>query len=239
MLKSDLVKRRLKACSITLALPLLLLFSVAPTGAATRPLQAALCCPIQVHAPEQSIRGLRLDLGYGKNSHVTGLDLGLVNHTTGDETAMQASLLGLVKGHMSGVQYGFIHTAGQLSGCQWGFAGIAGNMEGAQVGCFNITGSATGLQWGVFDIAGDCAGMQMGAMNITGNLNGIQFGAMNITGNLDGMQIGLGNISGYVERLQLGLVNVTGEINGLQIGVINVIERGGWFPVLPIINGRR
>ena len=44
--------------------------------------------------------------------------------------------------------------------------------------------------------------------------------------------------SGSVRGCQLGLVNYAEEMEkGLQVGIVNIISRGGWAPVLPIVNG--
>jgi hypothetical protein len=56
-------------------------------------------------------------------------------------------------------------------------------------------------------------------------------------GTVTGAQLGIFNKAKRVEGLQLGLVNMTGTIHGLQIGLVNVIEKGGWLPVMVIVNG--
>lgn len=56
----------------------------APAFAQNKPVQLALVTPIQIFPEDNSITGVRLNLLYGRNASVTGLDLGLVNHTTTD-----------------------------------------------------------------------------------------------------------------------------------------------------------
>ena len=45
-------------------------------------IQLALFNPVQIFPEENSITGVRLNLLYGSNASVTGLDVGVVNRTT-------------------------------------------------------------------------------------------------------------------------------------------------------------
>ena len=63
-----------------------------PVLAKNRPIQLALVTPIQIFPESDSITGIRLNLLYGRNASVTGLDVGLVNHTS--------------TGKFKGLQYG-------------------------------------------------------------------------------------------------------------------------------------
>ena len=61
-------------------------------------------------------------------------------------------------------------------------------------------------------------------------MHGVQCGALLVAG----VNIASGSVSGC----QIGIVNYAGRMeSGLQIGIVNVIARGGFFPVLPILNG--
>ncbi len=147
------------------------MITLIPTEAAHaqgQPIQLALFNPIQIVPEGQAISGIRLNLIYGKNTSVTGVDFGLVNHTT--------------SGHSQGLQFGFVG---------YNEADFTGWMEHA----VNITqGKDTGVQFGIF------------------------------------------NHARRMEGVQIGLVNHAESLHGLQIGLVNVIDSGGAFPVLPIVN---
>lgn len=67
--------------------------------------------------------GLRLDLFYGKNENVTGLDLGVANQTTGKQTGVQLGFANIVDGDMSGVQFGY-----------FGYSGVGGKRKDGRPG---------------------------------------------------------------------------------------------------------
>ncbi|MFC1549896.1 LA_2272 family surface repeat-containing protein [Candidatus Neomarinimicrobiota bacterium] len=136
--------------------------------AQTKPVQIALFAPAQIHPEETEIAGFRWNIIYGKNTTVSGVDVGFVNHTT----------------------------AGSSIGFQGGFIGINdANFTGWQDNTFNIT-----------------------------------------KGNFEGLQAGLYNYANNATGLQLGLINYARNLHGVQIGLVNIIEQGGAFPFLPIIN---
>jgi hypothetical protein len=143
-------------------------FISSPIHAEERPIQLSLVTPIQIFPEEDAIAGIRLNLLYGRNVSVTGVDLGLVNHCTG------------------GISKGFQH-------------GLVGLVES------------------------DFVGWQNNAVNIT-------------RGDFEGLQWGFMNYAGYANGLQLGIVNYAERLKGLQIGFVNIIEKGGQFPVFPIVN---
>ncbi len=151
------------------ALSILTLMLAMPSAvAADKPIQLALLNPVQLIPEENSISGLRLSLLYGRNVSVTGVDLGLVNHTT--------------------------------------------------------TGITTGFQWGLVGLADhDFVGWQNNAVNI-------------VKHRFEGFQWGFVNVAEHASGFQLGFVNYARSMNGLQIGLVNIIEQGGLFPIMPIIN---
>ena len=104
---------------------------------------------------------------------------------------------------------------------------------GAQFGGINYAGTFCGYQGGLVNICGDkFTGLQGGFVNCTRDLDGLQCGA-------SWLIIGVNFASGKVRGCQIGLFNYAEEMeSGLQIGFVNVISRGGWLPVLPIVNGR-
>jgi hypothetical protein len=98
----------------------------------------------------------------------------------------------------------------------------------------------TGLDWGlVTRTTGKFEGVQWGVAGfVDGNATGIQANWVNITRqDFTGLQWGVYNSAGHAEGVQVGLLNTTGSIKGLQIGLLNFIQKGGWLPFFPIVNG--
>lgn len=153
---------------ILMAVSLPSFFTTDISYAQGQPIQLALFNPVQIVPEGQAITGIRLSLIYGKNTSVTGLDWGLVNHTT--------------SGLSQGIQFGMVG---------YNEADFTGWMDNA----VNITqGTDTGVQFGIF------------------------------------------NHAKRMEGVQIGLVNHAESMHGLQLGLVNVIDSGGAFPVLPIVN---
>lgn len=132
-----------------------------------KPIQISLYNPVQILPEKESVSGIRLNLLYGKNENVQGLDYGFVNHTTGSELAWQVGAIGYVEKDFFGWQDNWI----------------------------NITnGEFTGFQSGVFNQATTANGVEFGLVNVTQNMHGVQIGLLNMTQTMHGLQIGLGNI---------------------------------------------
>jgi hypothetical protein len=131
------------------------------------PIQLSLLAPVQLVPEDEGIRGVRLSLFYGKNTSVTGLDIGAVNHTTRD-----------------------------FLGVQFGFVGVAeGSFTGAQLNWVNvIDGSFEGFQSGIVSSADDGRGLQFSGVNHARNFRGLQLALVNYAETLDGLQVGLVNI---------------------------------------------
>jgi hypothetical protein len=146
----------------------------APAGAqAQAPIQLALFPPVQLVPETEAVSGVRLSL-YGKNTEMTGADLGAVTHTTGDATALQMALVNVVEGDVTGVQVGWMLgaaianvTRGTVRGFQWGLYNGSGDTEAFQLGLLNnAAGRAAGLQFGLVNVANDMYGLQVGLINI-------------------------------------------------------------------------
>jgi hypothetical protein len=130
------------------------IFISMPSQAQDRPIQVSLVTPIQIFPEDNSITGFRLNLIYGRNISITGLDLGLVNHTT--------------TGTSKGVQFGFV-----------GLVDV--DYVGWQDNSVNITkGKFKGLQWGIVNYAEFANGLQLGLVNYVESMKGIQIGLINI-----------------------------------------------------------
>lgn len=213
------------------------------------PLQISLLPVAQIVPKEKSVCGLRLDLPWGENKAVSGIDLGIVNRAE--------SVQGI-----------------EIGGVNWLESKDEEISWGIQAGVFNIIGTApyAGLQLGLFNLpniftlggykpaASSAAtsntiqaslsnatmtnvnGLQVafavnGALNVNGlqasiflngsnDLNGIQFSYFRnmAEGTVNGIQAGiiLGNLAQNLNGLQIGLLNGSAEVNGVQIGIINI-----------------
>lgn len=133
---------------------LLCALAQAPVHAEERLVQVSIITPIQLFPEEDSISGLRLNLLYGRNVSVTGLDLGLVNHTsTGMMTGLQYGLVGIADNDFTGWQDNSINIVrNDFKGMQWGLVNYARNAKGFQLGFVNYTWTMEGLQIGLLNI---------------------------------------------------------------------------------------
>jgi hypothetical protein len=133
----------------------LALFILASSVAAEeRPIQLSLVTPIQIFPPEDDITGIRFNLIYGRNTSVTGVDLGLINHCTGGVSkGLQYGLVGIVDADFVGWQYSAVNVT-------------HGDFEGLQLGFMNYAGYANGLQLGIVNYAERMNGLQIGFINI-------------------------------------------------------------------------
>ena len=134
--------------------------------AQSKPINLALFDPIQIYPESTPISGLSINLIYGKNVSVSGLDWGLVNavgnggfrgaqwgianFAEGNSLGMQAGIVNLAEKDVQGFQYGWVNWATHVSGFQLGLVNYAGTMSGLQIGIINII--KTGGQFPVFPI---------------------------------------------------------------------------------------
>ncbi len=146
---------------------LVVLFVAGSALAAPSPVQIALFDPAQLIRHDQSIGLLRIDLIYGKNANVNGLEVGLINHTTGNQGGFTYGAASIVQGSFTGWQDNIICIADK---------------------------SFLGLQSGAFNQSKDGHGVQFGLVNVTERMSGLQLGFVNYTRTMTkGVQIGLGN----------------------------------------------
>jgi hypothetical protein len=144
---------------------------------------------IQLVDADRDVRGLRINFVYGENVNVTGVDLGIVNSTTGNFTGFGwAPGANLVEGDALAIQWSWIysHTRGQFTGWQSGALSriSGGNSQGFQSGWVNLAESDfTGLQFGLFNRAASMNGVQIAFVNWTEQLEGLQIGLINIARN--------------------------------------------------------
>jgi hypothetical protein len=83
---------------------LLSVFAFSAHAAEWTPFQLSLVKPVQLFPEETKVEGLRLNLIYGVNKEVTGLDLGIVNEVTGTTKGVQAAYI--LGGNISRDLYG-------------------------------------------------------------------------------------------------------------------------------------
>lgn len=190
---------------------LMLFFALSAHAADSTPVQLSLVNPVQLFPEDTTVNGLRINLLYGVNKEVNGVDIGPINRTTGTTRGVQ----------LGAFPYGGINVTGNLRGVQFG--GIFGGVNIA-------TGDVTGVQ---------LAGL-IGGINAAGNLHGAQisgtFIGINLAKDVKGLQLTtMYNQADAMEGLQLGLVNVCKRMKGVQIGLVNVIKENS-VPFIPIVN---
>ena len=147
----------------------LLLVSVGAVSHAydTTPLQISVWPPnLQVVTSEIDVSGLKLNLPYGGNNRITGIDLGFAS-TSENCSAFQVNLLNMVSERYSGFQVGLFN--------------LCGESRGFQVGLLNSTDSiGSGLQVGIVNSTLEMTGVQIGLVNYTDFMIGFQIGIVNI-----------------------------------------------------------
>lgn len=124
-----------------------------PALAQHKPIQLSLFSPIQLVSKDDAVGGVRLSLLYGRNTHVCGLDWGLVCHSTsGVSKGAQLGLVGVVDADFTGFQNTAVNITKQnFKGFQWGIVNYAGHASGFQLGLVNYAMSMKGLQIGLLN----------------------------------------------------------------------------------------
>jgi len=149
-------------------------------SAASTGFQLAIFNPVQLFSEPCDVYGMRLNLPYGKNNALYGMDLGVVNQLMDEMRGIQIGL-----GNFSGAMYGV-----QLGGAN----GVMGEMVGWQISVVNVSKAvAAGLQTGAVNIGADYDGLQIGGFNFADNYTGVQIGVANVCNTLSGIQIGAFN----------------------------------------------
>jgi hypothetical protein len=157
-----------RPASVASFVSILLLSAAGSALAAPSPVQLALFDPVQIVKSDQSVGILRIDLIYGKNAGVTGLDVGLINHTTGDEGGLGYGVANIVQGSFTGWQDGIVNIADK-------------SFLGLQSGAFNRSQDGHGVQWGIVNVTEKMSGLQVGIVNYTRVMTkGVQIGVGNI-----------------------------------------------------------
>jgi len=123
------------------------------SNAQSRPINIALFNPIQIFPESNSIEGIRINLIYGKNVSVTGIDWGLVNHVgSGGFKGVQLGAINICEGNVTGWQNGLINISKRnVEGFQWGWFNSGDHVSGFQLGILNFAESMYGLQIGLLN----------------------------------------------------------------------------------------
>jgi hypothetical protein len=138
------------------------------TGYREEPFQLALWSPVAVRADDVGITIFRLNVIYGRNVSIKGIDLGIANHCTGGVSkAWQIGLLNSVEGDFIGWQDG------------WVVNFTSGKFIGFQSGIYNEVAEAEAFQLGIINKAENMSGLQLGFVNWCENMHGIQIGLAN------------------------------------------------------------
>lgn len=208
------------------------------------PFELALFAPLQVPSTAYDVKGLRLDLIWGINHDVYGLDLGLAGYATGNARGLQITGFNFIDRTFAGAQFGAL--ANIVSGNAYGLQ-LAGVFNydldlfmGAQIALVNDNRNFYGMQLGGLNWNwGYSKGFQLSLLNVNENeFTGMSIGAVNVGTYVSGAQFGLVNVAtGSMRGLQVGCFNAAEVLQGLQIGVLNVAANSK-LPILPIVNAR-
>lgn len=193
-----------------------------------KPVQLAILTPVQLFPPEDSIKGLSLDLLYSVNNDVSGLTLGTgLAKANGDRKGISLGAINWTRGLSYGLKAGLLNYAGKNSvGIDAGVINIVqGDTKGVQLGIVNWNeGFFHGWQFGaVNEVNGPFVGLQCGLLNYAVEMSGLQLGFFNTahSGAMAGVQCGFINYAAEMKGLQLGIFNTNSSLHGVQIGLAN------------------
>ena len=185
---------------------ILVLFQAHKAYGFVSPIGLSVVPPVQLPKENFAVAGIRLDLIWGIQQNVYGIDVGtLVNSTLQNSVGIQA---------VGGMNLNRGNTT--IIGLQ--VAGIANinigktYLFGIQAGLYNEN---KGESFGY--------GVQVGAINLCDHMK------------LVGLELGLYNKAFEVYGFQIGLINSVEDLHGIQIGLLNFNNRG-LFAVAPILN---
>ncbi len=147
------------------------------TTTAPKGFELSLFPGVQLRGEDSAIRILRLGL-YNRNVSIQGLDVGIVNQTTGGiSKGAQFGVVGIAEGDFSGWQVNFVSIAkGEFNG-----------LQGPNV-LYNEIDRGEAVQIGFFNRARDISGFQLGIVNWAENMHGIQIGLINIISGKESLQ---------------------------------------------------
>jgi hypothetical protein len=121
----------------------------------------------QIFTKSTPVYGLRLNLLYGVQSRVVGLDAGLFNDAD-SLSGLGFGLCNITRQSATGVMLGAAcsHSDEDFQGLQTGLVNIVGGqLSGAQLGIANGTENGVGLQIGLINRSKSMRGVQLGLLN--------------------------------------------------------------------------
>jgi hypothetical protein len=135
------------------------------------PLQISVLPVAQIFREDLPVRGIRLNLVYGRQQWVTGLDAGFFNEVRQDMSGLGVGIVNLSYGDASGVQLALTNSVdGRFRGLQTALANVnEGDLSGIQLGGLNVTEDGSGMQLGLWNRASSLKGVQLGLININAN----------------------------------------------------------------------
>jgi len=140
----------------------------AATAFDTTPLQISVWPPNAQVVPDYiDVAGLKINLPYGGNKNITGLDFGIASAS--DRTsALQLNLVNVVKEEFTGLQIGLINLDGAASGVKLGLLmnNVDAMSKGIDIGIINTALESHGLQVGLINYCEFMVGVQIGLVNI-------------------------------------------------------------------------
>lgn len=134
----------------------------------TTPFQIGIWPPkYQIVTEDINVSGLKINLPFGGNDSIQGVDLGLAA-TSKTTSALQVNV--------------FVNRAHEeFSGLQFAILNQSGNANGVILGGMNVTDDKTkGIQVGVINSSMETRGIQIGLINYTESMTGFQIGLVNV-----------------------------------------------------------
>jgi hypothetical protein len=134
----------------------------------TSPLQISIWPPNAQVVPDYiDVAGLKINLPYGGNNAITGIDLGIAS-SSDRCSALQLNVINIVREEFTGLQLGVANLDGSASGVK---VGLLMN---------NIDAMSKGIDLGFVNTALECHGLQFGLINYCEFMVGVQIGLVNI-----------------------------------------------------------
>lgn len=161
----------IKKLLLGIVFSILIISSVQAAEEKATPFQYSIFSPIQLFSEDYDVYGVRLNLLYGVNKSIYGVDLGGYSTTTGDFYGVQLAVVAVSReGNCSGVTGAGIAnlSIGDDGGVALaGFMNVAGGRyTGLQAACINHAQTFSGVQFGGFNHCEDFKGFQFGLINM-------------------------------------------------------------------------
>jgi hypothetical protein len=201
-------------------LPAALLLWTTAAQASWTPFQVGIWDPIQLFRNERSVYGLGLNLIYGNNRNLVGLEVGFASNKRWMSAGLQVgAILNRVTGTARGLQ-----VAGIIN---W----VEGPFHGLQLSTINLGNGADGIQIGAANFnwrhgeESRVAGLQAGVLSLnSGHFYGLHLGGLSFMNYARGLVVsGLYNMAVGMKGIQIGALDTTEHLDGAQLGVMNIV----------------